>query len=599
MILAEEPDKDLKQCKFICKFPIIDRTKYNENILKLRNLLRMKGINSYYVKIPTENEVMQHPLFYYSFSDAFLWTKYKEKKTREILPLITSKSYEESKGWMKRKKWIEKAGSGKRKIYLVGPCIVNGDEVFTEDELAVLLARAVEREGLDYEVIKICMSWFQFDTPTEKILEYDIYKNDIVIFLDEAIEGYDLDLTEIYKNYKGNEWLYVDVPIHTTKRGNEQIASALLNEIVLPGYKKSYVQDDNIVLQHGKKQLTCREKEELDSYLNKIDHLITVYPVGKDIAAIVMTGNPFTYGHQYLVEWGSRNSDFLYIFVVEENAFLFSFEERIALIREGTKHLDNVQVLPGGRFLASKTTFSNYYEREKTDENEVDASKDIFFFSEYIAPFLHIKKRFVGEEPIDKVTAQYNRQLSERLPKYGIELREISRKKFEKQIISASLVRQCIALREYDRIQLLVPESTHRYIKDHIEELKGRLEEKENPQLSDFWEKYLQSLKVFIEEHEYVVIYGAGANAKKIVELLGKECIKKVIFCDCRAEKEQFYFCEKRVISPKELYSMNKNIHVLISTEIYRRDIFLELSNNGIQNERISCAVNMTELFAK
>ena len=73
---------------------------------------------------------MQHPLFYYSFSDAFLWTKYKEKKTREILPLITSKSYEESKGWMKRKKWIEKAGSGKRKIYLVGPCIVNGDEVF-------------------------------------------------------------------------------------------------------------------------------------------------------------------------------------------------------------------------------------------------------------------------------------------------------------------------------------------------------------------------------------------------------------------------------------------------------------------------------------
>ena len=60
-------------------------------------------------------------------------------------------------------------------------------------------------------------------------------------------------------------------------------------------------------------------------------------------------------------------------------------------------------------------------------------------------------------------------------------------------------MRQCIALREYDRIQLLVPESTHRYIKDHIEELKGRLEEKENPQLSDFWEKYLQSLKVFIE----------------------------------------------------------------------------------------------------
>ena len=95
---------------------------------------------------------------------------------REALPLITLKKYEESKGWIKRKKWIKSAGNGLRKIYFLGPCIVNGDEVFTEDELAVLLAELLENEGLQYEVIKICRPWFQYDAFKEEILACEIGK---------------------------------------------------------------------------------------------------------------------------------------------------------------------------------------------------------------------------------------------------------------------------------------------------------------------------------------------------------------------------------------------------------------------------------------
>ena len=596
LIPAEKPGKNLHNCKFICEYPVSDKIDRCRDILALRDTLRMKGIKTYYAKVPSEGEVVQHPDFFYCFSDAFLWTERLREKVIEILPYMTSKTYEESKGWMKRKKWIESTGNGARKIYLVGPCIVNGDEVFTEDEIATLLSEALEKEGLTYEVIKICRPWFQYDFFCEEILECEIHKNEMVVFLDEAVEGYDLDLTELFKNYSGNDWLYSDVPIHTTRRGNERIVSSLMEKIFLPGYNESCPQDDGIVLQYGKKQLSSREKAGIEGYLTEIDHLITRRSAKEKIAAIVMTCNPFTYGHQYLAEWGSRNSDLLYIFVVEEDAFVFPFRERIELIKAGTKHLDNVTVLPGGKFLATKATFRNYYEREKTDDRKVDASKDIFFFSEYIAPYLHITKRFVGEEPIDKVTAQYNRQLKDNLPEYGIEVHEIPRKKYGGQVISASFVRKCIEEGVYDKLPYLVPDSTNLYIKYHIEELRKRGKIKRDIQISDTGRKILEKMKAFIEKKEKVVLYGTGGNAQKLTELLGEQCTEKAIFCDGRAEKEELYFHGKKVIAPDELYRNYRDAGVLITSHVYRRDIFLELRKNGIPKENVLCAENWVNL---
>ena len=597
LILAERPQKSRNQYQFICKYPITDKTERCKNILSLRNVLRAKGIGTYYVKIPAEREIIQHSPFFYCFSDAFLWTDYMEEKVREILPLITSKSYEESKGWVKRKKWISSVGDGRRKIYLAGPCIVNGDEVFTEDELAVLLLETIEQENFNCEVIKVCRPWFQYETFCEEILEFDICKNDIVIFLDEALEEYDLDLTKAFRNYSGNDWLYLDVPIHTTRKGNELIVSELMENIILPEYKKNCLQDDDIVLQYGKRQLNSREKEGIEYFLKEIDNQVPSHSGKKDVAAIVMTGNPFTYGHQYLVEWGSRNSDELYIFVVQEDAFLFSYKERTALIEAGTSHLKNVFILPGGKFLATKNTFRNYYEREKTDEREVDASKDIFFFSEYIAPHLHIKKRFVGEEPLDKVTAQYNRQLKENLPGYGIEVIEIPRKEYKNHVISASWVRQCIEAGEYCRIQSLVPRSTYKYIKEHLEQLQVKLKVKEKFFLSNSGRKYLRTVENFIEQHSYVVMYGIGVNAQKFVGLLSREYVKKVRFCDQRAGKELIYFCGEKVMEPAKLYHTDRNAHVLVMTHIYRREVYLELREKGIPKGNIMCVVNWIELY--
>ena len=58
----------------------------------------------------------------------------------------------------------------------------------------------------------------------------------------------------------------------------------------------------------------------------------------RNVGAIVMNCNPFTLGHLYLIEYAAKEVDQLFIFVVEEDASFFSFDDRIMLVREGTKH---------------------------------------------------------------------------------------------------------------------------------------------------------------------------------------------------------------------------------------------------------------------
>ena len=57
------------------------------------------------------------------------------------------------------------------------------------------------------------------------------------------------------------------------------------------------------------------------------------------IGAIVMNCNPFTYGHEYLIDIASKLVDLLFVFVVEENKSVFSFENRFSMVRDATKKI--------------------------------------------------------------------------------------------------------------------------------------------------------------------------------------------------------------------------------------------------------------------
>lgn len=176
--------------------------------------------------------------------------------------------------------------------------------------------------------------------------------------------------------------------------------------------------------------------------------------------ALVVNANPFTLGHQHLVEYAASRVDQLYVFVVEEDRSFFDFATRLSLVRAGTSHLKNVTVLRSGRFIMSAQTCPEYFSKEERPSVTVDASRDLDFFGEVIAPALGIQVRFVGEEPHCAVTAQHNAQMRVRLPPLGIRVEEVPRRKAGGLAISASRVRRAIARGLWRTALPWIPQST-------------------------------------------------------------------------------------------------------------------------------------------
>ena len=183
------------------------------------------------------------------------------------------------------------------------------------------------------------------------------------------------------------------------------------------------------------------------------------------IGSIVMNANPFTLGHRYLVETAAKECDKLYVFVLSEDKSEFPFEVRMNLVKEGTKDIENVVVLPTGPYLISSATFPTYFLKERDKADEVKCALDIEIFANYFAPYFKITHRFVGTEPISRMTDMYNDALKKYLPEKDIELIEISRVEKGDEPISASRVRALMKEGRLEEVKNLVPETTFNYLK--------------------------------------------------------------------------------------------------------------------------------------
>lgn len=185
---------------------------------------------------------------------------------------------------------------------------------------------------------------------------------------------------------------------------------------------------------------------------------------GGTVGGLVMNCNPFTLGHQHLVEQAAQACDHVFLLVVEEDRSAFPFHVRLELVKRGTAHLRNVTVLSAGPYAVSLATFPSYFTAEETAHAQAGASIDATIYARYIARALGIKRRFVGTEPLSKVTAIYNQTLRQVLGQYGIELVEIPRLETQGRPISASLVRDALRRNDYAALTALVPESTREFL---------------------------------------------------------------------------------------------------------------------------------------
>lgn len=271
--------------------------------------------------------------------------------------------------------------------------------------------------------------------------------------------------SEFKRPHNYGEW-FTDTALHTNKNGNKGIANCIYKK--LDGLnllqKENKNSDNSFILQNDNENEDLTGNAEFNHYISSLkEHCVPDYQ-NRKIGGIVMNCNPFTFGHRYLIETAAKQVDTLYIFVVEENKSFFEFEDRYQLVKLGTQDLENVIVLPSGKFIISALTFPGYFYKDSNKDAIVDTSKDVDLFGKYIAKALNITTRFVGEEPIDLVTRQYNRTMQERLPLYGIKCVEIPRKEIKDQVISASRVRKCLKEKDFEQIKELVPKTTYDYL---------------------------------------------------------------------------------------------------------------------------------------
>lgn len=163
------------------------------------------------------------------------------------------------------------------------------------------------------------------------------------------------------------------------------------------------------------------KKTGFNDYLNtlKKNNINNINTNKKRIAAIVMNANPFTLGHQYLIEKASKENDILHLFIVSEDKSIVPFAVRKKLIKEGTSHLNNIIYHDSGPYIISSSTFPSYFQKDEKDVIESHANLDIEIFVK-IAKVLNINVRYIGEEPTSLVTGIYNQMMKKKLPENGI-----------------------------------------------------------------------------------------------------------------------------------------------------------------------------------
>lgn len=343
-----------------------------------------------------------------------------------------------------------------KRIYVVGPCFIYGHYVEDKNTIESLLQKRINDTYQGIKVVNCGSPAYVFSSDMElaRIMELPLKKGDcLVVYVDNkkfsAIP--ELNLMEILEEHNISvDWM-VDHPIHCNHKINALYAEAI--------YDKLRPVLAEAVDSHEGGVIGSEEDFVKTIYIDRYFAAFDPSEYAR-IGSIVMNCNPFTYGHRYLIEEALKKVEFLIIFVVEEDRSLFSFDERFAMVCDGTEDLKNIMVVPSGPFILSQTTFPEYFIKQADEDIVQNVENDITLFAQRIAPTLHISYRFVGEEPEDMVTNEYNSAMKRILPQNGIELVEIPRKKSDKCYISASRVRKCLEDGNMEKLHELVPKTT-------------------------------------------------------------------------------------------------------------------------------------------
>jgi hypothetical protein len=379
-----------------------------------------------------------------------------------------------------------------RSIYIMGDSTAHGCFVQDNETIPSHLQRKLNKNLTtpNYNVVNIAVSGEYPLIGLPKIFKMSVKPGDIII-IHSIGDTFGLDYSKLWEEgsylehdiYSSHPDDWSDVffdDMHLNSDGNKIISNNIYQRLFVDKKMQTSITQpsSDIAINYAVKfieEYYKRASFVFNEYASNPDlqeylHTLSKLKISKNnVGSIVMNCNPFTFGHLHLIEYASAQVEDLIIYILEEDRSYFKFEDRMELVKSGVQHLKNVHVLRSGNFIISSSTFPEYFDKEAKNDAKIDASGDLDVFGSYIAPALNITKRFVGEEPIDMVTAQYNVQMKQILPYYGIAVEEIKRKEYASEsVISASVVRKCIENQELEQLKNLVPKTTFEYITENF-----------------------------------------------------------------------------------------------------------------------------------
>ncbi|KAA8679521.1 citrate lyase ligase [Vibrio gigantis] len=373
--------------------------------------------------------------------------------------------------------------SARNRLLVFGSSTTYGLGSSDENTIPSLIQRELENRFPDVKVENHGVVGMNFLLAINNILQTEINSGDTVVLFDfdefrdvSYAKVNNIDLNKIDRK----DDLFIDLTkhqCHFSPRGNQVISKIMCNDFLFNLIESDIYHDkkyhidgrvkavlDNFKYFLYKQSAKTFENCEMKSYLSLLESHVPSEEL--KVGSVAVNCNPITKGHLHLLEHASHSVDKLFIFVIEEDKSFFKFEDRLHLVAESTKHLENATVLRGGKFICTELTYPDYFHKDTT-ETKADASMEAWFFCEYIAKTLNITKIFLGDEPKCMITKQYNEKMQELLPEYGIEVEIIERISTNGDVISASKVREFLASRDFSSIEAIVPKPTYQFLKEN------------------------------------------------------------------------------------------------------------------------------------
>ncbi|MDK9759038.1 citrate lyase ligase, partial [Vibrio sp. D173a] len=257
-----------------------------------------------------------------------------------------------------------------RKLHIFGSSTAFSIGVSDKDTIPSYIQSLVNKDGLDIKVENCGVIGMNLISAINNMTQTNITPNIVVFFDFDELEGtnfsYDIDLNKIDR---GDDF-FLDLTKrngHFSKYGNRLISEEIYREINFDKYitecavKRGNSERSldlvlaNIKYVFYKKIAQSLETCEMKSYLSLLESHVPDPEL--KVGSVAVNCNPITKGHLHLLEHASRNVDKLFIFVIEEDKSFFKFEDRLHLVAESTKHLENVTVLRGGKFICTELTY--------------------------------------------------------------------------------------------------------------------------------------------------------------------------------------------------------------------------------------------------